>query len=200
MNKDFTSAMAERTDEELVRIVTVQRNDYQAEAVLAAEAELATRQISPETFEVTKEAVAQKTAQDSSLELGVVSSWIRLIHFFLDGIAFLLSLLLLSLILELILPSRMWHQAGSLSWLFVLVVFFAYYAGMEYKFQKTPAKFATNTKVVMITGERPTLQTILIRTVLRFIPLDRLSFLFTKQGFHDSLSHTMVVKDDPIEE
>lgn len=45
MNKDFTLKMSERTDTELIEIVTTLRNDYQPEAVLIAEQELRSRQI-----------------------------------------------------------------------------------------------------------------------------------------------------------
>lgn len=45
MNNSFSLKMSQRTDEELLEIVTKLRNDYQSEAVEAAEQELRNRQI-----------------------------------------------------------------------------------------------------------------------------------------------------------
>jgi hypothetical protein len=45
MEKDFTLKMSQRTDEELTKIVTTLRNDYQPEAVLVAEQELRNRKV-----------------------------------------------------------------------------------------------------------------------------------------------------------
>jgi uncharacterized RDD family membrane protein YckC len=66
---------------------------------------------------------------------------------------------------------------------------------MEHKFQKTVGKFITRTKVVNLNGEKPTLNDIMVRTFCRLIPFDRLSFFFAKNGFHDGISNTRVIKD-----
>jgi uncharacterized RDD family membrane protein YckC len=66
---------------------------------------------------------------------------------------------------------------------------------MEIKFQKTLGKFITKTKVVKMNGEKPENSDIILRTFCRFLPFDRLSFVFTKNGFHDFLSKTKVIKD-----
>ncbi|MEH6407381.1 MAG: RDD family protein [Leeuwenhoekiella sp.] len=73
--------------------------------------------------------------------------------------------------------------------------FISYYLIMEYKFQRTLGKFLTKTKVVTQTGSKPSLNDIFIRTLCRFIPFDRTSFIVVKNGFHDSLSKTTVVKE-----
>ena len=77
----------------------------------------------------------------------------------------------------------------------MLTTFTAYYGIMEIKFQKTVGKFATRTKVVNMNGEKPENAAIISRTFCRLIPFDRVSFLFTKNGIHDFLSKTKVVKD-----
>lgn len=66
---------------------------------------------------------------------------------------------------------------------------------MEYKFQKTIGKLITKTKVLSADGENAQIGDIIVRTFCRLIPLDRLSFLFASNGFHDRLSNTTVVKD-----
>lgn len=58
MTKDFSQVMSERTDKQLVEIVTLKRNEYQPEAVIAAEKELSNRQIDPLNFYTDKEKAA----------------------------------------------------------------------------------------------------------------------------------------------
>lgn len=49
-NKYF-AIMSEKDDVELMRIITVERADYQADAVIAAEEELERREISPSMYQ-----------------------------------------------------------------------------------------------------------------------------------------------------
>ena len=74
--------------------------------------------------------------------------------------------------------------------------YIAYYVFMETKYQKTIGKFITKTKVVNKNGTKPEVGDILRRTFCRLIPFDRISFLFTSNGFHDRLSDTTIIKDD----
>lgn len=67
---------------------------------------------------------------------------------------------------------------------------------METVFQKTIGKFLTKTKVISQDGEKPTFQKIVGRTFGRLIPLDHISYFFSKEGFHDRVSATTVVKDN----
>lgn len=80
----------------------------------------------------------------------------------------------------------------KLAWFFVeLTFYFGYYVFFEGIFQRTPAKFLTRTKVVMENGERPHLHAIFIRTLVRFVPFEPLSFLFgSSGGWHDAWSKT----------
>ena len=50
MTTDFTQIMSERTDKQLVEIVTIKRDEYQPDAVIAAEKEIERRQLSPDSF------------------------------------------------------------------------------------------------------------------------------------------------------
>lgn len=79
----------------------------------------------------------------------------------------------------------------------VFAIYLGYYIFFEYKFGKTIGKMATNTKVVRRDGTKPTLTNIVGRTFARFIPVEFLSLLFNHlpQGWHDTLSGTMVVDD-----
>jgi uncharacterized RDD family membrane protein YckC len=79
--------------------------------------------------------------------------------------------------------------------LLLFITGFLYYLGFEVAFGATPGKMLTGTRVVTESGGRPSLGQILGRTCARFIPFEPLSF-FGKEafGWHDSLSHTRVVR------
>ena len=80
--------------------------------------------------------------------------------------------------------------------LIILVpTFWGYYLLAEYKFQRTLGKVLTKTKVVSLTGDKPTLKQIIFRTLSRSIPFEYFSYLATVEGIHDKLSKTRVVKN-----
>jgi uncharacterized RDD family membrane protein YckC/type II secretory pathway pseudopilin PulG len=85
------------------------------------------------------------------------------------------------------------HLAWSM--LTSLVIYIAYYAICEALWQKTPAKFITQTKVVMRDGSKPPFLNILGRSFSRIIPFEAFSFLFGAYpiGWHDRFSGTIVV-------
>ena len=72
----------------------------------------------------------------------------------------------------------------------------SYYIMMEWVFQRTPAKFLTNTKVVKEDGFPPSFGQIVGRSFARLIPFEAFSFLGGPNpvGWHDSLSKTRVVR------
>ena len=60
MENKFAEAMSKRSDSELLEIVTKLRNDYQPEAVEAAEIEIKKRNLSTEQIEKAKEEIIVK--------------------------------------------------------------------------------------------------------------------------------------------
>jgi hypothetical protein len=80
-------------------------------------------------------------------------------------------------------------------WLCWCCLTFLYYFIFESLFQRTPAKFLTRTKVVNNYGTKPTVGTIALRTLIRFVPFEEFSFLGDRvYGWHDKWSKTYVVK------
>ncbi|MBF0344838.1 MAG: protein kinase [Nitrospirae bacterium] len=69
-----------------------------------------------------------------------------------------------------------------------------YYTAFEFASGKSIAKFITHTRVVRADGSKPDISHIIIRSLLRIIPFEPLSFLFNKD-WHDSMSKTIVVDD-----
>jgi len=79
-----------------------------------------------------------------------------------------------------------------------LVTLFFYYLICEGIWHKTTGKLITGTRVIQITGETPTIMQILIRTLVRFIPLEFITYLDGRKrpsGWHDRWSGTLVVND-----
>jgi len=79
-----------------------------------------------------------------------------------------------------------------------LVTLFFYYLLCEGIWYKTIGKLITGTRVVQVTGETPTATQILIRTLVRFIPLEFITYLDGSKrpsGWHDRWSRTRVVNE-----
>lgn len=78
--------------------------------------------------------------------------------------------------------------------IFGLVVLFFYYTIMEFYFSRTFGKYFTHTMVVKHNGSRPKIKSVVIRTLVRMIPVEAFSFLSDNaRGWHDTLSITYVV-------
>jgi uncharacterized RDD family membrane protein YckC len=66
-----------------------------------------------------------------------------------------------------------------------------YYNLFEIFFRRTPGKFLTNTIVSTTDNSKPSIPTIFLRTLLRLVPLEFISFLFSA-NWHDRFSKTRV--------
>jgi len=94
------------------------------------------------------------------------------------------------------------HSAASeigFGWVwFNLLTPAVYYIVMETTFGKTFGKYVTKTKVLKADGSELDFGTVVVRTIIRFIPFDALSFFFygaRPAGWHDQWSKTKVVED-----
>ncbi len=86
MENKFTSSMVQLSDSELLKVVTIARNDYQPEAIEAAEIELKNRNLSVQkTEEVIKEneALEQIKMEKANKELGAT---LKVLSFIFPGI------------------------------------------------------------------------------------------------------------------
>src|SRR5262245_31964092 len=98
MENDFTTIMSQRTDEELIRIVTIDRDGYQPQALLAAEAEISKRNIDTSKIEEIQTNLAAKSEKQKALDESKVSAWVRLAHYIIDTFAFMLLAVMLNFI------------------------------------------------------------------------------------------------------
>ncbi len=191
MNTDFKSVMSKQTDEDLIKIVTVDRNSYQPLAIDAAEEEIKKRNIDTTKIERVKVDLTAKIEEQKEFYSKKVNSFTRFIHFIVDTIVWLLIVAILTYPLNAKDDFQM-----LLGYLIFFSSFIGYYSFMESKYQKTIGKFITKTKVVNENGTKPNGGNILRRTFCRLIPFDRISFIFTPNGFHDRLSETTLIKDE----
>jgi len=201
MSTDFKDVMSKRTDEELIKIVTVDRNGYQPLAVIAAEEEIKNRNIDTAKVEQVESEFKTEIEEKKHLNEKTVSSLIRFVHFIIDTIVWLIGTSILVFLLSVLPFSLNVNNefAMLIGCAILFGTFICYYYIMEVNYQKTVAKFITKTKVVTDKGSKPNKGDILVRTFCRLIPLDRISFLFTRNGFHDRLSNTQIFKDDEVE-
>ncbi len=83
------------------------------------------------------------------------------------------------------------------SYLLSFLIYFLYYSVFEYYSKgKTVGKYITKSRALREDGSIMSFSECALRSVCRFIPFDRLSFLGPSRGWHDKFSKTMVVEDD----
>jgi hypothetical protein len=86
MNPDFTKSMQRATDEELVSILTTDRDEYQEAAIEAAEIELAVRNLSSDVISFAREkSKADKAIKTTKAEAPLDDHW-KVLSFFFPGI------------------------------------------------------------------------------------------------------------------
>jgi len=77
------------------------------------------------------------------------------------------------------------------------LIFVIYYSFFEITFGKTIGKMITGTKIIDVSGLKPTTGAIIGRSFCRIIPFEAFSFLGSSGiGWHDSFSGTLVVEND----
>ena len=194
MENNFEKAMSERTDEELIKILTVEREEYQEIAIEFAEKEFENRNIDKNKLQGIKEKTIIEKSEKDKIDSNVANSFSRFINYVIDIIAWYILAFIFAAVLGFFLPPTIFNT-GFLVVIIVLGSFLTYFGIMEMKFQKTLGKFITKTKVIREDGENPEISDILTRTFCRLIPLEQFSFLFFKIGLHDRLSKTKVVYD-----
>src|SRR5680860_507926 len=101
MENEFKEVMSKRTDEELIKIVTIQKGDYNPEAVKAAELEIEIRNIHTGKFSEIKENVTAEKQQEEKVNSNVVGSEVRFLNFLVDFIVWLVLAFIISFIIGL---------------------------------------------------------------------------------------------------
>lgn len=140
--------------------------------------------------------------RENELSNQIASQGTRFANYLLDRIFILIISFFLGFIFTLLLTiispnsAGYFEQMGKLEefvWGFIIGMF--YYSFFEALTGRSIAKFITGTKVVDENGNKPTFDTILLRSLCRYIPFNAFSFLGSDAiGWHDSFSKTRVIK------
>ena len=192
MENEFTVVMANHSDKELIAIVTTERGKYQQLAIDAAEKEIASRGISAEQTESLKAQHLDAWQRDFEFETQHVEGTVRFVNMLIDFIVIIVLFFCASVVLAAI--GLQVEEESLVPLMMYGFIYLGYYMSMESAWQQTIGKMITRTKVMTMTNDVPTPGDIVARTLCRLIPFDRLSFLFTRNGFHDSISKTTVVR------
>ena len=134
---------------------------------------------------VQKEMRYKKDVNDLSVGL-------RLVNFIIDTIFYYK-------IVPILLDSIMPDQSNPIVALIYIFSFPLYYILCEYLFQKTVGKIFTQSLVVNEYGEKPDFKTIVVRTVIRFIPFEPFSFFSSSRGWHDRWTKTFVMRKEELD-
>lgn len=196
MENNFIKVMSNKTDEELIKIVTINRAKYQELAIEAAEKVIDLRKIDASQFEKITAKVEIENQAIKKIENNTVGSRIRFVNFLIDFIVIFILYSIIVPVIETFLP--LVNQTERAIYRIGFLVFFValYYIPLEYGLQKTLGKIITKTKVVTLEGNKPELIDIISRTFCRLIPFDRFSFFYSRNGLHDAISRTKVIKDN----
>lgn len=131
--------------------------------------------------------INSSSSEHSIAKYGPASPGMRLLNYILDRVIIIIFVVIVAGVGSLVLKDEA----------LTVIVFFAFFIGYDLFFegiwQRTPAKWLTKTKVVSVDGSKPGFWRILGRTLARYIPFEPFSFLAGPVGWHDSLSHTLVV-------
>ncbi len=84
-------------------------------------------------------------------------------------------------------------EQENIKWISILI-YFLYYFLFEYLRGQTPGKMITRSKVISLKENSDYyFIRITVRTLMRFIPLDILSYLFFYRGLHDWISEMTII-------
>lgn len=135
--------------------------------------------------------------------LAIASSGQRLVNYFLDQIFITIGALIVGSIAGIIIAltdaSLTKNSSFMLGFSFgaSISVTVLYYSIFESVTGKTIGKYITKTKVVKKNGDKIKLRHAIIRSICRCIPFDVFSFLGNNPiGWHDSISKTIVIKEN----
>ena len=102
MENNFREVMESRTNEELIKIVTIDRENYQQMAVVAAEQEINKRQLDTNLIEKVNQSFKIAIEEKKAIATNLVSSWTRLLHFVIDFLAILIIYFIIKTIQSII--------------------------------------------------------------------------------------------------
>lgn len=138
-----------------------------------------------------------KKNREANVMARQVSLGVRFTHAIIDGVIIILLAWGLVWLIRQSVSLYTWYRIPIMYLnLGFLGLSIAYYTFLEALTGKTIAKILTKTKVVNQQGEKPAFMVFLIRTIIRVLPFEPLSFFNSEAlGWHDKMTETMVIYD-----
>ncbi len=112
---------------------------------------------------------------------------LRLVNFLLDSVVYFIFLIIFIQVFKNVIAEE------DIKWISG-IIYFLYYFLLEYFFGQTIGKMLTKS-VVASTQNRDGNYgfRVFVRTLMRLVPLDIFSYLFSSKGLHDRISGTTIV-------
>lgn len=117
----------------------------------------------------------------------------RLGNYIIDTIIITIVSYIFIFVVALFFPVTLDEDSIALELLYLLL-FFLYYFIFELTLGKTPGKYLTKTSVFHRNGGKPAWTNLIIRSLLRIIPIEAFFFLFSTELLHDVISKTRVTQ------
>ena len=117
----------------------------------------------------------------------MITRTLRLFNFLIDSFFFLILVFILTLLMKSYLSKEDLYLG-------LIAIYYLYYLVCEFMFGQTIGKWLTRTKVVGSDERPPSFWNVLVRTLLRMLPFDFISYLVYSQGIHDKFSRTKLIK------
>ena len=113
---------------------------------------------------------------------------LQFINFLLDTIFYFIIMIIFLMIFKNVINEK------NVKWISI-ILYFLYYFLFEYTIGQTIGKIITKSKVISIIENKDYyFIQILSRTLMRFILIDWVSYLFSERGLHDWVSKTTITK------
>ena len=195
MAHNLDDIMSKKSDKDLIKIVTIDRDSNGPLAVAAAELELSKRKLNPNEYKEIQDVDLIEDISERKEEMDLAGKGLRFLNLIIDFFVVIISWVFLIFVLSVFDPTLTSSENETGTYFYFYFTYFLYYYLMERYYRKTIGKFLTKTHVINVNNEFPTSKEIFIRSISRIIPFDVLTYLFTLKGLHDYLSKTRVVKD-----
>tara|TARA_R110002012_G_scaffold104774_1_gene245433 strand:- start:583 stop:1167 length:585 start_codon:yes stop_codon:yes gene_type:complete len=180
------------SDLEILQIITDDKDSYSSSDVKNAQRIAEQRGLDVYLYINDRDAYLRLSTKKAKID-DRAPLRLRFINFLVDSFTIIIIAYLMSIIVKTLGSDHHDYNLKTYSKLWSVLLTFAYYAILEGFWNKTLGKVITGTTVVSQKNKKPTSKEILLRTLWRFVPLEPLSFLFAKDGFHDIYSKTKVI-------
>jgi uncharacterized RDD family membrane protein YckC len=145
-----------------------------------------------------------QTPYQTNRPVEVIHGGQRFAHFFIDLLVFYAIEYMLGFLLGILnavgiigdIEVIIGYLSGGLA---LFLVFPLYYFLFEFFTQSSPGKMLLKRVVIDEFGNKPEFQTLLVRSLIRIVPFEGFSCLFSERGWHDKWSNTFVVSKDELE-